>query len=747
MASKQVIASSKKVVGNPTPRVEGALKVTGKAVYAVDVSVPGMVWGKVLRSPIPSGRIKRMDTSKAAALPGVHAVVTGEDCAGLKIGRRLYDMPILADGIVRFVGEKVAAVAADTEEIAEEAVNLIDVEYEETEPVLGPVEAMKSGAPLLHPDVMTYKGLPRPLQAPSNDFIYITWKKGDIEAGFRQADIVIENTFTTPVVHHAYIEPHSCVASVAADGSAEIWACSKVPYAIREQVANALKIPQEKLKINPCYIGGDFGGKGDFMDVAVVYLLSKKAGRPVKLVMDYDEEFVAGNPRHASIIQVRTGVKKDGTLVAHHMNFIFDSGAYGAFKPNAFLNGPHASAGPYKIPHVLIEEHMVYTNKIPCGHMRSPGDPQGFFANESQMDLVAKKLGMDPVKFREKNFIHDGDVDPIGEEIGYIKTDETLKKALEDSGYNRPKPKNVGRGVALVQWTANGGNGTVAITLDAQGMATISSAMLDQGAGTYTLLAEIVAEELKLPLTNIKTETLDTERGVKDTGVGGSRATRVYGNAGYQAALKAAQAIKEAAANQLGVSPDEVKLANGGVLHPRMERRLSYADLIKANGGPIRAEATYNDTSKVHDASMCVQVAEVEVDPETGQVQLKKFTSTHNTGTVLNPLMHQGQIEGGAMTGIGYALMEQVAIQDGKVATTNFGDYKIPTIADVPPFKSSVTERPAGPGPYSSMPIGETSNVPAAAAIANAVEDACGVRIKSLPITADKVYEALHGGK
>jgi CO/xanthine dehydrogenase Mo-binding subunit len=727
--------------------VEGALKVSGKAVYAVDVTLPGMAWGKLLRSPISYGKIKRIDTSKATALPGVRAIITGEDCAGLRIGRRLYDMPILADGVVRFTGEKVAAVAADDELIAEEAVNLIEVEYEEMEPVLDPVEAMKPGAPLLHPDVMTYKGLPRPLQAPSNDFIYITWKKGDIEAGFRQADIVVENTFTTPVVHHAYIEPHSCLANTSADGSAEIWACSKVPYAIREQVANALKIPQEKLKINPCYIGGDFGGKGDFMDIAVAYLLSKKAGRPVKLVMDYDEEFVAGNPRHASVIHVRTGVKKDGTIVAHNMNFIFDSGAYGAFKPNAFLNGPHASAGPYKIPHTLIEEHMVYTNKIPCGHMRSPGDPQGFFANESQMDLVAKKLGMDPIKFREKNFIHDGDVDPIGEEVGYIKTDETLKKALEDSGYNRPKPKNVGRGVALVQWTANGGVGSVAITLDDQGMATISSAMLDQGAGTYTLLCEIVAEELKLPLSRIRTETLDTERGTKDTGVGGSRATRVYGNAGYQAALQAVEAIKQAAAKQMGVSPDEITLAKGAALHPRMERRLAYADLVKANGGPIKAEATYNDTSKVHEASMCVQVAEVEVDRETGQVQLKKFTSTHNTGTVLNPLMHQGQIEGGAMTGIGYALMEQVAIHEGKVATTNFGDYKIPTIADVPPFKSSVTERPAGAGPYHSMPIGETSNVPAAAAIANAVEDACGVRIKSLPITADKVYEALRGGK
>ena len=741
------MASVKQVVGNPTPRVEGELKVSGKAVYAVDVTLPGMLWGKLLRSPIASGRIKRLDASKALALPGVHAVVTGEDCSGLKIGRRLYDMPILADGVVRFIGEKVAAVAADDELIAEEALNLIEVEYEEMTPLLDPVEAMKPGAPVIHPDVMNYKGLPKPLKEPSNDFIYITWGRGDIETGFRQADVIVENTFTTPVVHHSYIEPHSCVVDTAADGTAKFWSCSKVPYGVREQVANALQIPQEKLVFNPVYIGGDFGGKGDFMDLAVVYLLSKKAGRPVKVVMDYDEEFVAGNPRHASIVQVKTGVKKDGTLVAHHMNFIFDSGAYGAFKPNAFLNGPHLSAGPYNIPHAFIEEHMVYTNKIPCGHMRSPGDPQGFFANESQMDLVAKRLGMDPVKFRQKNFMHDGDIDPTGEEISYIKTDETLKKALEDSGYQKPKPRNVGRGVALVQWTPAGGVGTVAITLDQKGMATISSAMLDQGAGTYTVLSEIVAEELKIPLSHIKVQSLDTNQGKKDTGVGGSRATRVYGNAGYEAALQAVEAIKQEAAEQLGVSPDQITLTKGAALHPRMERRLTYADLVKAKGSPIVAEATYNDTTKVHAASMCVQVAEVEVDPETGQVRLKKFTSTHNTGTVLNPLMHQGQIEGGAMTGIGYAIMEHLMINDGKVTTTNFGEYKIPTTKDIPPFKSSVTEQPKGAGPYNSMPIGETANIPAAAAIANAVEDACGVRIKSLPITAEKVYQALNGAK
>jgi len=736
----------KKVVGIPTPRVEGKDKVTGKAVYAVDVTLPGMLWGKVLRSPIPSGRIKRIDVSRALHLPGVKTVVTGEDVTGLKIGRRVYDMPILADGVVRFIGEKVAAVAAESEEIAEQALDLIEVEYEDLEPVLDPVKAMEPSAPLIHPDVMHYKGLPEKLEAPSNDFIYKTWKKGDISVGFKQAELIVENTFVTKTVHHAYLEPHSCVVQANESGGAEIWSCSKVPYAIREQVANAIHISPEKLVVHPCYIGGDFGGKGDFMDIAVCYFLSKKSGRPVKMVMDYDEEFIAGNPRHASIIKVKTGVKKDGTLVAHHMEFIFDSGAYGAFKPNGFLNGPHLSAGPYKIPHVFIEEHMVYTNKVPCGHMRAPGDPQGFFANESQLDLVARKLGMEPAEFRKKNLMRDGDVDPVGEKIDYIKAEETLKKALKEAGYYKPKPKNVGRGVALVQWVTNSGQGSVALEIDEQGAVTLASAMLDQGGGTYTLLCEIVAEELKVPLEKIRVQTLDTKHGIKDTGIGGSRGTRVYGNAGYDAAVKAVAEIKRVAAEKMGCSPDEIVLSNGAVLYKRAKRRMTYAELVKSQGSPISVIGSYSDATKVHQASMCAQIAEVEVDPETGQIKLRKYTQAHNTGTVLNPLMHQGQIDGGTVMGIGYALMEHLIIEDGKVATTHFGDYKIPTIQDIPPMKTVVTETPKGPGPYNSMAIGETSNIPVAAAIANAVEDAVGVRIKDLPITAEKVFESLRRG-
>ena len=444
----RAIAKEKPVVGHPTPRVEGEDKVTGKATYAVDVVLPDMLWGKVLRSSFPYGRIKRIDLSKALQLPGVKTVITGKDVAGLKIGRRIYDMPILAEGVVRFIGEKVAAVAAETEEIAEEALNLIEVEYEEMEPLLDPLEAMKPSAPLLHPEVATYKGLPHPLPGPSNVFIDMKWGKGDLEVGFREADLVVENTFETQVIHQAYIEPHSCVVKADPSGGAEIWACSKVPFALREQMANAVRVPLEKLVIRPVYIGGDFGGKGDFMDVPVCYFLSLKSGQPVKMVMDYDEELVAGNPRHASKIRVKTGVKRDGRLVAHQMEFVFDSGAYGAFKPIGYLHGPEATAGPYRISHVFINEKIVYTNKIPCGHMRAPGDPQGFFANESQMDLVAKALGMDPIRFRKINLMRAGEESPTGHAIHHIKAEETLEKAIQASGYHKPKKKNVGRGVA-----------------------------------------------------------------------------------------------------------------------------------------------------------------------------------------------------------------------------------------------------------------------------------------------------------
>jgi CO/xanthine dehydrogenase Mo-binding subunit len=316
------------VVGKPTPRVEGVLKVTGKALYSADLQLPDSLWGRCLRSPIPYGRIKRIDTSKAWQVPGVKAVITGQDVTGLRIGRCIYDTPVLADGVVRFIGEKVAAVAAETKLAAEQALELIDVKYEELEPLLDPVEAAKPDAPVLHPDLLSYKGLPVPLESVSNVVAYLKWGKGNIEEGFKQADVIVENTFTTQVTHQSYLEPHACVVKADASGGAELWSCSKTPFAVRGQLSNCIGVPKEKLIFHPTHIGGDFGGKGGFMDVPVAYFLSKKSGQAVKMVMDYTEELTAGNPRHASIITIKTGVKKHGAIVAHHIEFMFVSGAY-----------------------------------------------------------------------------------------------------------------------------------------------------------------------------------------------------------------------------------------------------------------------------------------------------------------------------------------------------------------------------------------------------------------------------------
>ncbi|HSF58747.1 MAG TPA: xanthine dehydrogenase family protein molybdopterin-binding subunit [Candidatus Binatia bacterium] len=732
------------VVGRPTPRVEGQLKVTGKALYSADLNLPGTLWGKVLRSPISYGRIKKIDTTKARQVPGVKAIITGEHVTGLRIGRCIYDTPVLADGIVRFIGEKVAAVAAETEEAAEQAVDLIEAEYEQLEPLLDPVEAAKPDAPVLHPDLLSYKGLPVPVEKLSNVFAYLRWGKGDIEAGFREADLVVENTFRTQVTHQSYLEPHACVVKAEPSGGAEVWSCSKTPFAVRTQLANCIGIDKEKLVFHPTHIGGDFGGKGGFMDVPACYFLSLKSGQPVKMVMDYGEELTAGNPRHPSIIKVKTGVKKNGEIVAHHMDFLFDSGAYGSMKPAGYLIGAQTCAGPYKIANCLIEERIVYTNKVPCGHMRAPGDPQGFFANESQMDIVARKLGMDPVKFKRKNMLHDGDETPIGGHISHIRGVEALEKAIELSGYDKPKPKNVGRGLSFSEWSPSGGEGNVFVTIEEDGQVKVSSPVVDQGAGVLTVIVEVVGEELKVPADEIALKQLDSSVVPSDGGVGGSRATRVYGNASYDAGTKARAEIVAVAAEKLAVKPEELELANGAVIHRPSKRKMSFADVVKAKGSPIKVKGYYKSAEKAHDASVSAQIAEVHVDPETGQITLRQMVSAHTTGKVINPLMHQGQIDGGVVFGLGYALTEEVLFDGGRVTTSNFGEFKIPNIMDIPPLKTAVMENvPHGPGPYNSLAIGEVANTPTAAAVANAVADACGVRITDLPVTSEKVYDAL----
>jgi CO/xanthine dehydrogenase Mo-binding subunit len=405
--------------------------------------------------------------------------------------------------------------------------------------------------------------------------------------------------------------------------------------------------------------------------------------------------------------------------------------------------GPKEAAGPYKIPHVFIEEKIVYTNKIPCGHMRAPGDPQGFFANESQMDLVARKLGIDPVAFRRKNLLHDGDLSPIGHVIPHIKSDEVVERAVESSGYRRRKQKHRGRGIALAQWLPLGGECHAFVTIDGQGIVTVSTAMLDQGAGTHTAMRLVAAEELNVPLAAVRIATLDTSQVGADTGIGASRGTRIFGNATRLAAAEAKGQLLETASSILGIAQTELCLTGAGAVRTSAGKGLTYGEIAAANGSGIRGHGFYKNFVSGPEAALCVQIAEVEVDTETGQVEVRQFTTAHSTGTVINPLMHQAQIEGGVVMGIGYALMEEVLIDAGKVMTTHFGENKIPSIKDIPILRTIVEEFPVGNGPHGAMSIGEPPVIPTAAAIGNAVHDAVGVRIFDLPITSEKVLMAL----
>lgn len=731
-------------IGIPSPRVEGEHKVGGSAKYAVDVSLPDMLWAAVLRSPLAHARIKSIDVAKARALPGVVAVLTGADLAGAKIGKKIIDMPLLAEGVVRFMGEKIAAVAAASEEIAEAALDLIEVKYEDLPVLIDPMVAAQPDAPLIHPDVAGYKGLLHKIDAPSNVFVSLIWKKGAVEEGFRQSDVVVENTYRVPAIHQAYIEPHSSLVRVNADGTADIWSSNKSPFGMRDAVANTLQVAPASLILHACYVGGDFGGKGDGNDVALCYALAKQAGRPVKLLMNYSEELVAGNPRHAAVIKIKTGVKRNGLMIAEHIEFYFDSGAYGAYRPQGYLVGAHDTPGPYRVANCLIEEKYVYTNTMPAGYMRAPGHLQGMFASESHMDVVAKRLNMSPIEFRRMNFMHDGDPSPLGHVIPHVKATETLARAVEASGFAKPKRKNTGRGCAVGDWVSKGGESYARIKIDEEGAITLSSAVTDTGPGVFTMMRQIVGEELKVPLDAIQVAMLDSDEVVKDTGVRGSSSTRVHGGSALNAAQRARAEILKIAAAAMQATPDELLLFDGGVTHGRAERRMTYGEIARANGGPILVEGHYANMSDGPEASLVAQVAEVEVDDETGEVRVTKLTTAHNTGAILNPLAHQGQIDGAVMMGFGYGLVENIGYDEsGKVLAANLGDYKIPNIKDIPPLETNILQSDFGSGPYNSMSIGETALIPTAAAIANAVADAVGVRITSLPITAEKVLNAL----
>ena len=747
------MVASYSVIGQPIVRGEGPEKVSGQSVYASDVILPGMLWGKVLRSPLPHARIVSIDASRARELPGVHAVITGQDIPDRRVGRLLRDCPVLARDKVLFVGEKVAAVAAEDPDIAEEALLLIDVEYEDLTPVFDPEEAMTAEAPTLHEDMESYPGLPQPPSGINNVFAHNVWDKGDIEQGFTESDLVFEHTFTTQLHHQAYLEPHACVVDIDDTGRVQIWANNKGPFMLREQLSAVWEMSQDNILVNPTSIGGDFGGKGSFMDIPLCYYLAKAAGRPVKMVMDYVQELMAGNPRHPATITIKTGMKSDGRIWARQARCVFNSGAFGAFKPRVHLRGADHSGGPYRIPNVHIDSYMVYTNNIPCGHMRAPAKPQVAFAVESHMDLIAREMGIDPYEFRMLNVLQDGDSNPVGEEWERIRAGEVLQKAAEAAGWESPKPTSengprVGRGISISDQPPGSGQSSAEVRMDAGGRATLLMSLWDTGTGAHTVLRQMVAETLTIPIEDVGVVIRDTDAVGFESGPGGSRVTYTSGQSTIGAAEDLKEQLTVLAAEYMGASADAVTLEAGQFQANDGGRAMALKDVaaqaVTALGDDLSAEKTYTSPPSEY-TSYCAQVAEVEVDPETGEIRVTRFITAHDVGTVLNPLFHQGQIEGGVIQGLGYALMEEMETEEGRISTLSLGDYKIPTIKDVPELVTVLLEDGGGPAPFESKGIGESSNTPVAAAIANAVHDAIGAPVMQLPVTAERVLRVIKG--
>src|SRR5262245_2787211 len=526
-----------KFVGKPIPRLEGAEKVTGKTRYAADVEVPDALWAKLLRSPLPHARLLKVDTSKAKQIPGVRAVISGADIPTVMTGLRMKDMPLLARERVRFVGEPVAAVAADSVAIAEEALNLIDVQYEELPYVTDPLKAIEPGAPVLHDNPAAYKNAPERVTELPNIQSYGRWNNGDVETGFKKAARVFEHTFRTPLGFHAYIEPHACTVRINDDGQIEIWASNKAPFTLRDRVARDLDLDPAKIKVHILPVGGDFGGKTSVVEVPVCYFLALRTGKPVKLVLDYAEEMTACSHRHPAVITLRTGVDGDGKLCALHARAIFSGGGYAALKANAevTVQGPRRIASYYRIPAIAVETICAYTNQVPCTQTRTPGSPQTTFAMESQIDIIARELGMDPIEFRIKNLLDDGDATPFGQKLKGVVVKETLKKALDTSNWKKARAKNIGRGVAVYERPSGAGRSGAAITIDSDGGVSVNLGVPDVGPGIHTVVQQIVSEMLDVPRARVSIRNggkqVDEQRGYRRLpgGLRGQRKSRGTG--------------------------------------------------------------------------------------------------------------------------------------------------------------------------------------------------------------------------
>jgi CO/xanthine dehydrogenase Mo-binding subunit len=752
---------SRKILGKGLPRLDAMEKVTGTAQYTVDLKMPGLLYGKILRSAFPHARIKSIDTSRAEGLRGVHSVITSKDVPLNKFSffQWAADKTILATDKVRYVGDEVAAVAAVDEDTAVEAVDLIDVAYEPLPAVFDPEDAMQPDAPTLHEEKR------------GNTCFEVARVVGDVEKAFAECDYICEDRFVTNKQCHCCLEVSNCIVKWDHSGRVTIWTNTQAPHTQRQEVARILGIPMRNIRIITSHMGGGFGSKLVMdMKLPIAAILSRNSGRPVKIKNSRAEEFATAKTRYGYTLYVKTGAKKDGRLWARQLKVIGDNGAYQDKGPATINFTSMMYATHYNIPNVKFEGKLVYTNKQMGTAFRGFGNPQVTFACESQLDDLAQKIGIDPLEFRLKNANHSGQVTATGAEITTCGMTECMEAAAKAIGWREKRNQKGLRGIGMGNFihTAQGGRyyGYAAtdsfIKIADDGMVTLITPAAEMGQGIHTAMAQIVGEELGINPSEIRVIGNDTDLTPYDLGSWGSRGTFVCGNAALAAAREAKRELIAIVSEMMEVKPEFIRLEDGKAIAEGSslpKQSVTMAEIMdytmNKRKAPISVRGQWADkieprwnikeewTKNVRSWAFGSQAAEVEIDEETGEVKILKIASAIETGTTVNQTMAEGQIEGPVVQGIGYALTEKQVLNDGKVINDGFIDYKVLSTQDIPEIKTILIETGDPRGPFGAKGIGEAGLVATAPAIANAIYNACGVRCYELPMSREFILNSL----
>lgn len=708
-------------------RVDGQEKVSGRAAFSADFAREGMLWAAFVRSPHAHARIRSIDASAARALPGVHAVLTAAEIGERRFGQVLADWTVLAHEKVRFVGDPVAAVAAETRELAEAAAALVEVRYDPLPALLDPEEAIASETIIHeHGERYSFGGRERAPRRHANVQGQDLVVRGDVDAGFARAVRVFEHTFFTPRYFAGYVEPRATLVWIDANGCIRVISTNKGPFNVRQKLAAVAEVPVERVIVEPSYIGGDFGAKGLPIDEFGCYFLARATGRPVKYVRPYSEDIQCGTTRQAVKTTLCSGIDADGKLVALRGRQIIDGGAYAAGKVNAALIPGLYLNSPYAYGAMRFERICAYTNLLPSGNLRDPGGVPLVFPIESHIDMVARELGIDPLAFRRRHAIRSEDeLDLDGGHFAEPRGVQVLDALHAAADWDRPLPPGHGRGVALTPRHIGGGTTGVKLALTPTGALELRIGATEQGAGVLTVAGRVAATVLDVDPQRIHVSRGDTGAVPADPGTGASRATHIVGRATENAAR-------------------ELRAKLEAVGYPAVGWETAVAALAREGG--VEVTGTYGDQHG-HDEPVpfdfCGYVVEVSVDRETGAVTIHDVVFAADVGTVINPVAHRGQIDGGFAFGLGHALTEELRFEDGRMVNPSLAEYKIPTFCDMPPFRVILLTDARGHGPFGAKMAGELSTAAVPAAVANAIADACGARMTQLPLTAERIFDAL----